>query len=165
MKNVNLMVAFDKNHVIGKDLKMPWTQKADLKRLREITEGTTVIMGSNTYESLNRRPLSGRDNVIVSNSLTNAPGFTIVRREDMKNYMENKDGEMFIFGGSTIYNSLWPYADTLYITELDAEIKGEGLVYFPDIDWDKYILDSETDWIDSDEDNSYPYRYKIYKRK
>lgn len=66
MKTIGLIVAatYVKN-VIGYDGQIPWKCSADMKRFKEITTGSVVIMGRKTYESIGRC-LPNRVNMVVS---------------------------------------------------------------------------------------------------
>ena len=61
---IALIVAYDKNRVIGNKGKIPWKIEGEQKRFRELTLGNTVIMGKRTYEEIGR-PLPGRITVII----------------------------------------------------------------------------------------------------
>jgi len=79
----NIIVATCNKNGIGKDNKIPWFLRGDLKHFKKITTQVPedpyynyvnmVIMGRNTWESIpeNRRPLENRVNVILTrNDLT-----------------------------------------------------------------------------------------------
>ena len=61
-----LVVARDKNSVIGKDGDLPWRLRSDLQRFKAVTIGKPCIMGRNTWESLPLRPLPGRLNIVLT---------------------------------------------------------------------------------------------------
>ena len=71
MTLISFVVAVSKNGVIGRDGGLPWHISSDLKRFKEITMGKPVIMGRKTWESLPRRPLPGRRNIVI----TRQPGY------------------------------------------------------------------------------------------
>jgi dihydrofolate reductase len=62
---VSLVVAIAENGVIGRSGALPWRISSDLKTFRHLTMGKPLIMGRNTFQSL-RKPLDGRDNIVVS---------------------------------------------------------------------------------------------------
>ena len=69
---VNIIVAYSTNKGIGKDNSLPWKIVSDLKKFKNLTTGNknnAIIMGKNTYLSLNNRSLPNRDNLILSSSL------------------------------------------------------------------------------------------------
>ena len=54
-----LIAAVDINLAIGKEGKIPWDIKEDLKFFRQNTENTAIVMGRATYDSIGR-PLPNR---------------------------------------------------------------------------------------------------------
>ena len=63
---IAFVVARGANGVIGSDGELPWRLSSDLKRFKAITTGKPIIMGRKTWESLPRRPLPGRLNIVVT---------------------------------------------------------------------------------------------------
>jgi dihydrofolate reductase len=66
---LSIIVAMNKDRVIGKNGKMPWHYPGDLRWFKEKTMGSTVIMGRKTWESIGGKPLPGRNNIVVSSRL------------------------------------------------------------------------------------------------
>jgi len=69
MKDIILIAAMSENRVIGKDNAMPWNIKGNLAHFKEMTMGYPCIMGRKTWESLPKKPLPGRLNIIISKTL------------------------------------------------------------------------------------------------
>ena len=67
--NADLIVAYSKNRVIGRDGLIPWTIEGEKKRFKELTTGNIVVMGRRTYEEIGR-PLPNRLNIVLSNTKT-----------------------------------------------------------------------------------------------
>lgn len=134
-----LIVARARNGVIGKDNDLPWRLSDDLKHFKATTKGAPVIMGRKTWESLPRRPLPGRDNIVLSRDgqyaapqarvFTSTPAAIETARSLAR---VSGKSEIFITGGSAIYSAALPLADRLYITEVDTEMEGDAI--FPDFD-------------------------------
>lgn len=61
----SIIVAIGNNNEIGKNNKLLWHIPEDLKKFKEITLGKTVIMGRNTFESI-EKPLPNRHNIVLS---------------------------------------------------------------------------------------------------
>ncbi|HEX7887699.1 MAG TPA: dihydrofolate reductase, partial [Phenylobacterium sp.] len=59
-------IARARNGVIGRDGALPWRLKSDLAIFRAVTMGKPVIMGRKTWESLPKKPLVGRTNIVLS---------------------------------------------------------------------------------------------------
>lgn len=157
----NLIVAHDNNLVIGNGLDLPWKQSEDLKRLKQITIDNIIVMGYNTYLSLNKKPLKNRTNVVVVDGYPAEMenGFTFVLYDDFYNLYSKYDN-VFIFGGAKTYARLLPYVKTIYLTNINTSIKGENLVYFPKYTEDDWVCLRNSGEFANDENNEYPYTFK-----
>ena len=65
---ISLIVAMSQNGVIGKAGKLPWHLPEDLRHFKELTMGHPIIMGRKTFESLPKKPLPGRKNIVLTRS-------------------------------------------------------------------------------------------------
>jgi len=130
---ISIIAAIGKNRELGKDNKLLWKIPEDMKRFKTLTLGKVVVMGRKTYESLPERfrPLPNRTNVVVTkNSDYKAPGcFVLSSITDA--IKKNKDKEIFIIGGASIYSQSIKYAQKLYLT-LVNDVFPEADAYFPD---------------------------------
>ena len=145
MTIISLVVAASRNGVIGKDGGLPWHISSDLKLFKQITMGKPVIMGRKTWDSLPRKALPGRRNVVISRKL-DIPlhGAEAARNMDEALALAKVDhpDEIAVIGGGEIYRLFWPLADQIYLTEVDVEVEGDTL--FPKInpaEWE--LLSSE----------------------
>ena len=160
---ISIIVAVSEDWGIGKDNELLWHISEDLKRFKRLTSGNTVIMGKRTWESLPKRPLPGRKNIVltdkedelIENSVT---AYSI---EDALGKCE-KDEEIFIIGGGSIYRQFMPVADRLFITHVHK--KAEADIYFPEIDLNIWEI-TEKEEFKTNGENSIPYTYAIYERK
>ncbi|MED1914809.1 dihydrofolate reductase [Bacillus thuringiensis] len=155
---ISLIVAYARNQVIGKDGDMPWHLPADLKNVKELTTGKTIVMGRKTFESIGK-PLPNRRNVVLTRSQDFHPeGVDVVHTKDEVLAM----GDVIIFGGSEIYRQFLDVVDRLYITEIDLETEGD--TFFPAWDRDAYTMVDKREGI-VDEKNVYPHAFYVYERK
>ena len=101
--------------------------------------GHPVIMGRKTFESL-PKALPGRKNIVISaNPEYKADGAEVVTSvEEAIKLAETEDTDAFVIGGGRIYNEFLPYADNLYLTEINAECP-DADTYFPDFNKSDYI--------------------------
>lgn len=136
---IAFVVARGRNNVIGAEGDLPWRLKSDMALFVEATRGKPVVMGRKTWESLPRRPLPGRLNIVVTRQAGyEAEGAlvadTLERALDAAAERAGADGvdEVCVIGGAQIYAAAMARADRLYITEVDAEPAGD--TRFPDID-------------------------------
>lgn len=153
---INLIVAIGVNNLIGKGNDLPWHYSEDLKYFKKTTLNKTVVMGENTFKSITSRlnkPLPKRHSVVCTfkskSELQKEFEFSlddVTLVNDVIKYLEeNKenDKEIFIIGGMQIYKLALPYASKLYITHILKEYDGD--VYFPEIDYSLYELESSND--------------------
>ena len=154
---ISLIVAYARNQVIGKNGVMPWHLPADLRHVKELTTGKTIVMGRKTFESLGR-PLPNRRNVVLTRNRNFHPeGVEVVHTKQ-----EVLDlGEVIIFGGAEIYRQFLDVADRLYITEIDLEAEGD--TFFPQWDREAFALVDKREGT-VDEKNRYPHVFCVYER-
>jgi len=160
---ISIIVAVSEDWGIGKNNELLWHISEDLKRFKRLTTGNTIVMGKRTWESLPRRPLPGRKNIV----LTDDPheripdAVTAYSIEDALGKCE-KDEEIFIIGGGSIYRQFMIIADRLYITHVHKKAPAD--IYFPEIDLKIWEATEKEEFVASDS-NTIPYTYTIYERK
>ena len=125
-------IARDRNGVIGKDGTLPWRLKTDLANFRAVTMGKPVIMGRKTWESLPRKPLPGRTNIVLSRDGSfEAKGAVVcdnfsealsIAREQA---VEDGADEVCVIGGASLFELALARAQRIYLTEVDAEVEGD----------------------------------------
>jgi dihydrofolate reductase len=144
---ISLIVAMSSNRAIGLDGQMPWHLSADLKRFKQITMGHPIIMGRKTFDAIGK-PLPGRTNIIVSRNPSYKPEGCIAvdNVEAAINHGCRLSDEVFVIGGATLYEATLPLADTLYITQINQEFKGD--TFFPDVDSNHWIEVEREDVVD-----------------
>jgi dihydrofolate reductase len=129
-----IMVAVSPDGVIGVGGKIPWHYSGDLKRLKRVTMGSTVIMGRLTWESAGSRPLPGRRNVVITKAaLANVECFA-----DIPSALGTVDGPVWFLGGSRIYAEAMQYCDLIDVTYVPDHVPPAGAVLFPPIDPDTW---------------------------
>ena len=151
----NMIAAFDINRGIGKDNKIPWNIPEDLKRFSKLTKGNgngnnAIVMGRNTWDSLPKKPLLKRDNLILSTTLKleeNTPKNNLIKSFDNilnlhKFCEEQKYDAVWVIGGSKIYEQYIndDKINKLYITFVLQEYECD--TYFPNISGWK-LVDNE----------------------
>lgn len=128
---ISLIVAMANNRTIGINNQLPWHLSADLKRFKQLTMGSPILMGRKTHESIGR-PLPGRDNLILSrNANYQAVGcLTFNSLDSILAHCQNL-AELFVIGGSSLYTEILSKADYIYLTAIDQDFAGD--TFFPDI--------------------------------
>lgn len=135
MSIVSLVVAVSRNGVIGRDGGLPWHISSDLKRFKAITMGKPVIMGRKTWDSLPRKPLPGRSNIIVTRQAGfRAEGALVAADVNAALALAamEKPAEICVIGGGEIYRQALPHAGRVYLTEVALEVAGD--THFPALD-------------------------------
>lgn len=139
---ITLIAAVAADGGIGCRGHLLWHIPQDLKHFKSVTMGAPVVMGRNTWESLPRRPLPGRRNIVVSRT----PGYIAEGADVFTSLPEalesaqttaltHPDGEkeVFVMGGGAIYAAALPLAGALELTRIEA-VADECDTWFPEID-------------------------------
>ena len=134
-----LVAARGRNGVIGREGALPWRLKSDLALFKKTTLFKPVIMGRKTWDSLPRKPLPGRLNLVLSRAGAFEPQGAVVCERfeealDIAREQARDDGadEVCVIGGRALFDLALPRARRLYLTEVEAEPEGD--VRFPDVD-------------------------------
>lgn len=156
---ISLIAAVGKNNELGLDNHLIFNIPGDLKFFRNTTLGKTVIMGRKTYESIGK-PLPKRINIVVSNSLKETDGITIINSlEEVLDKYLNSEEEVFIIGGESLYNYFINYAQNIYLTKVYANAVADK--YFPSFDENNY---NQT-LLGENKENNLEYKHILYRRK
>jgi dihydrofolate reductase len=162
MISISMIAAVSSNMAIGKDNQLLWYIPEDLKRFKQITQGNSVIMGRKTWESLKIKPLPNRDNIILTNSLSEIPqGAFIAKSVEDALAMCKPDCENFIIGGEMIYRVFLPIAQKLYLTRINAHFEADA--FFPEIDGSWKLMEDEPGV--SVRDLPFTFSYQTFVRK
>lgn len=156
---ISLIASVGKNNELGLNNYLIFNIPGDLKFFRNTTLGKTVIMGRKTYESIGK-PLPKRINIVVSNSLKETDGITIINsfEEVLEKYL-NSEEEIFIIGGESLYNYFINYAQNIYLTKVYANAVADK--YFPSFDENNY---NQT-LLGENKENNLEYKHILYRRK
>jgi len=142
---INLILATDKNGGIGFKNGLPWPSlKKDMEKFKSLTSNNICIMGSKTWNSLPKKPLPNRINVVLSSHHpSNFFGADMVLGQDtikfegyinkdvihlLENKWPNKD--IFVIGGANVYKQFRPYADYIYLTFIQEEYMHDTSISF-----------------------------------
>jgi dihydrofolate reductase len=132
-----LIVAVSPENVIGLHGQIPWRHSGDLKRFKEVTMGSAVVMGRLTWESLpGKKPLGGRRNVVItSHAIDGVETYASIERalEALAPH-EAAGGDVWFIGGARIYEGAMPFADVLDVTYVPDHVTHPDAVKFPAID-------------------------------
>ena len=120
------------NGVIGRGGDLPWRLKTDLQRFKALTLGKPVIMGRKTWDSLPRKPLPGRMNIVLSRDGSFEPAAALVctaldEAVQIAREQAEEDGqdEVCVIGGAALFQAALPKGRRIYLTEVHAEVEGD----------------------------------------
>ena len=144
---ITIVAAIASNNVIGQKNSLPWDIPEDLKRFKQLTSGHTILMGRKTFDSIGR-PLPNRTNIVMTKDINyQKKGIEIVFDErEALNLIKDLNQEVFIIGGSKIYELFEPWATSLMITRVLKDFEGDA--FFPDINWNNWQIKSKEEFLD-----------------
>lgn len=168
------IVCVDNNWAIGKINKktgvgqLLFNIPADLAYFKSNTLNKICVFGKATYDSLPKRPLPGRVNIVLWDKATSLDCLdgciTFNAFEQLLNFVKilSKEYDVFICGGASVYKLFLPYYDEVLVTKVDAEDK-EATAFFPNLDKENsYYINEE---LGSGVDNDLSYKFLKYKRR
>ena len=131
MSEIVLVVAIADNGVIGKDGAIPWHISDDLKRFKALTMDKTIVMGRKTWDSLPRKPLPGRRNIVV----TRDEHWRADGAESMSLNQALALPDVFVIGGAEIYREALARADRIELTRGHNSFDGDAHFDFDMKEW------------------------------
>jgi dihydrofolate reductase len=158
---LSIVVAVDRNNVIGKDNKLIWHLPADLRHFKRLTMGNYMIMGRKTYESIGKA-LPGRVSVVVTRQNLDLEDCIVVHSVEEALALVPPDREVNVIGGAEIFRQTLPFTSVIHLTTIHHAFEGD--TFFPALDpkewktvWEEYH--------EADEKNPYPFTFSTLERK
>ena len=162
-------VARARNGVIGRGGTLPWRLKSDLALFKATTMGKPVIMGRKTWDSLPRKPLVGRTNIVLSRDGSFEPKGAVVCEEfgeavSIAREQAEEDGarEVCVIGGASAFALALAKAGRIYLTDIDAEVEGD--VTLPPLDETRWREVSARSY-PAGEGDDYPFTIRVLERR
>lgn len=160
---INIIAAVAKNRAIGYQNKLLYWLPNDLKRFKALTTGHTIIMGRKTFESLPKGALPNRRNIVLTRNAEkeNFPNCDVYSSFEEALQHCQKDEDIYIIGGASIYEQAMKYADRLCLTEIEDTPK-EADAFFPDYSgWKEASREAHA----TDEKHNYSYAFVDYTKE
>ena len=161
-------IARARNGVIGKDGALPWRLKSDLAIFKAVTMGKPVIMGRKTWDSLPRRPLPGRTNIVLTQDGSFEAKQAIVCLDfsealqiAKEQAAEDGQDEVCVIGGASLFELALTRARRLYLTDVDAEVEGD--VALSPIDESRW-REVRAEHHPASEDDEHPFTFRVLER-
>ena len=164
MSIISIIAAIAENNAIGKQQQLLCHLPLDLKRFKELTMGSAIIMGRKTFESLPNGALPKRKNIV----LTSIPeegchNYFICESLEEAFLLCEKEEEIFIIGGAMVYKQAMPFANKMYLTRVHHAFE-DADTFFPEIDFSEWTeVAKET--FPADEKHIYGFTFFTYLRK
>lgn len=156
---ISLICAMGKNREIGKNNHLLWNLPKDMKFFQKTTKGKKIVMGRKTLESIGRA-LPDRTNIV----LTQNQQYSFPKVQCMHNIeplIQSKE-DIMVIGGSMIYETFLPFADTLILTTVESEFP-EADSFFPFVDFSDFTLQNER-FEPADHENPFDMNFRIWTR-
>ena len=134
---ISIIAAIGKNRELGLNGALIFHIKEDLQFFKEMTINHPVIMGRKTFESIGR-PLPNRKNYVITHNPESLPD-SVELVSDLVEFLEEHqtdNEEIFVIGGSSVYELALPYAENIYLTEINATSKAD--TFFPKFNKSNY---------------------------
>src|SRR6195952_3426439 len=158
-------IARARNGVIGKDGGLPWRLKTDLANFRAVTMGKPVIMGRKTWDSLPKKPLVGRTNIVLSRDGSFEPHGCVVCEEFIEavaigREQAEEDGarEVCVIGGASLFELALAKAGRIYLADI------EGDTHLSPIDESRWTEVSAKAY-PAGEDDEFPFTIRVLERR
>ena len=124
------IVAIGEGGVIGLGGTLPWHYSDDLRRFKRVTMGAVIVMGRKTWESIGKKALPGRRNIVVSRRGVEG----VECHHSIESALAAAGEPCWVIGGAEIYAAALPYCDVLDLTLVPDRVEDPAAVRFPEID-------------------------------
>jgi dihydrofolate reductase len=162
-------IARARNGVIGRGGALPWRLKSDMAIFRAETMGKPVIMGRKTWESLPKRPLVGRTNIVLSRDGSFEPAKAVVCEDfaaavaiGREQAEDDGQSEVCVIGGASLFALALPRARRIYLTEVEADVEGD--VVLAPFDESRWVTVREQAY-PAGEGDDYPFVHRVLERR
>ncbi|MEK6749972.1 MAG: type 3 dihydrofolate reductase [Pseudomonadota bacterium] len=159
---ISMIAAMTDDGIIGIENRLPWKLPVDMRWFRRHTVGKPVVMGRTTFDSLGRKPLPDRHNIVVTRDPNfSAAGVAVAHTLDEALHAAGDVPEVMIIGGASLYREALARAQRLYITFVHAKIIGDAS--FPAWQRDEWREIERTETA-PDEKNAYACSFVLLQR-
>jgi dihydrofolate reductase len=155
---ISIIAAVARNRAIGYENKLIYWLPNDLKRFKALTTGHTIIMGRNTFLSLPKGALPNRRNIVLTRSQKAFPGCDVFASLEDALAHCNKDEDVYIIGGASVYRQALPLANRLCLTEINDTPEKADTFFPPYDDWKEISREDH----EKDERHEYEYSFVDY---
>jgi dihydrofolate reductase len=161
-------IARARNGVFGRDGALPWRLKSDMALFKQLTMGRPIIMGRRTWDSLPKKPLPGRMNIVLSRDGSFEPQGALVCESldeavQIAREQASEDGvpEVCVIGGADVAKAAFPKARRIYLTEVEADPEGDVVLPAFDLTGWREVRREHHPAGDGDE---FPFTFRVLER-
>ena len=162
-------IARARNGVFGKDGGLPWRLKSDMALFKQLTMGKPVIMGRRTWDSLPRKPLPGRTNIVLSRDGSFETKIalvceTLAEAVEIAREQAEEDGvdEVCVIGGAAVIQAALPKATRIYLTEIEGDPEGDVILpAFDESSWTQVRREHHP----AGEGDDFPFTFRVLERR
>jgi len=160
---ITIIAAISENNALGKDNKLLWHLPDDFKRFKKVTTGHNVIMGRKTFESIGKKALPNRTNIIITHQRS-YDASCIILADSLRKAIRiaENDKNPYILGGGTIYKEAIKIADRLDLTIVHHEFEAD--TFFPEIDPEIW-KEVSREFHPKDDKHKYDFSFVMYERR
>lgn len=142
---INLIAAIGRNGELGVDGGLVWNNRDDMRRFKQLTTDNVVIVGKRTFDGdLGGHRLANRINIVLTTSALNydvsaddfGKLYYVINPATALQLARSFKKDVFVIGGSQIYNIFLPHVEKMYITHVNQS--------FPEAD--TYFLFENSEW-------------------
>lgn len=163
MKKIHAIVAVASDWAIGRQGELLCYLPADMKHFKQVTMWNSIVMGRKTFESFPRRPLPGRQNIVITrNPDWQYPDVTVAHNLEEAIAAAQTD-TVFIIGGAQVYEQALPLVDVLHLTQIHARWASAD-AFFPVLNLDEW-QEVSREHHESDHRNAYEFDFITLKRR
>lgn len=121
---ITLIWAQGHKRAIGRNNTLPWHIPEDFAHFKNITQGRPVLMGRKTWDSLPKKPLPGRINMVLSRDMAQASGALVFPSitDVLAHCEQSQHEELVVIGGAQLYEAFLERADQVWITHVDQDV-------------------------------------------
>lgn len=162
-KTIHAIVAVASDWGIGRQGELLCHLPADLRHFKEVTMGHSIVMGRKTFESFPRRPLPGRQNIVITRNVAWRHPAVTVAHSVADAIAAAETADVFIIGGADVYVQTMPLVDVLHLTVIHARWASAD-AFFPPLDMSQW-QEVEREHHTSDARNAYEFDFVTLKRR
>jgi dihydrofolate reductase len=153
---IKLIVAIDSYNGIANESGIPWDLPSDSKYYKDKVSTGTIVMGYGTYRKHDKPLHDNPEYVLTSHVEPLRSGFIPI--DDIDTFLA-KRRNVWVLGGSGVFEAAIKYADRLYITQVDGNFNCTK--FFPSFGHEFELIEKSK----IHKENGTLFQYQVWQRK